>query len=84
MNPEMIRQMFPRLSMSEAREAAAVFADPKVRAALERMRSACDYVAGSLFCTCPVEARPSDVDLALVAPLALVAARGAETLPAGG
>lgn len=84
MTLETILEMFPRLSHDEAREVAAVWGNPKVREALDRMKAACSCVAGSLYCTCVVKAQPSEVDLATVASLAVVAARGARILPAGG
>jgi len=82
--PETIRALFPRLTPSECEEASEFLNSHLVQDSLDSMRDKCLCVAGSLYCTCSALLTPDPVDLANVAPLAVIAARGARVLPTGG
>jgi len=82
--PASVRALFPRLTEAECVEAAEFLNSHLVTESLDKMKSECLCVAGSLYCTCSALLTPDPVDLANVAPLAVLAARGARVLPTGG
>lgn len=79
-----IGRLFPRLMASEAEGVRKFLRRSDVVEALAEMKAECGCIAGSLFCTCEAQAKPSKHNLEVTAALAVAFAKGAEPIPIGG